>query len=79
MHFKEISSILPGTKDPYSNNPYELFQLRIGYTCGFDPNTEFSRPLLKTHVVCVKKHSNIITTIQWCSTIKNKNTKHTNL
>ena len=44
MHFKEISSILPGTKDPYSNNPYELFQLRIGYTCGFDPNTEFSRP-----------------------------------
>ena len=24
----------------------------ICYTCGFDPNTEFSRHLLKIHVVC---------------------------
>ena len=52
MPFKEVSSILVDTKDSYSNNSYELFQLLIGYTCGFDPNTEFSRPLLKTHVVC---------------------------
>ena len=46
MRFKEVSSILVGTKDSYSNNPYELFLLLIGYTCGFDQNTEFSRPLL---------------------------------
>ena len=44
MPFKEVSSILADTKDSYSNNPYEPFQLLIGYTCGFDPNTEFSLP-----------------------------------
>ena len=51
MSFKGVSSILADTKDNYNNNPYELFQLLIG----FDPNTELSRPLLKTHVVCVEK------------------------
>ena len=55
MTFKEVSSILANTKDYYSNNPYEPFQLLIGYTCGFDPNTESSRSQLKTHVVCVEK------------------------
>ena len=42
-------------QDFYSNNPYEIFQLLIGYSCGFDPTTELSHPLLKTHVVCVVK------------------------
>ena len=37
------------------NNPYVLFQLLIGYTCDFHPNTEFSRPVLKTRVFCVEK------------------------
>ena len=55
MPFKEVSSFLADTKDSYSNNLYELFQLLIGYTCGFDPNTEFSHSLLKTHAVCVEK------------------------
>ena len=55
MPFKKVSSILFDTKDSYSNNSYEPFQSRIGYTCGFDSNTEFSRPLLKTHAVCVEK------------------------
>ena len=55
MSFKEASSILADTKDSYSNNSYEFFQLLIGYTCCFDPNTEFSRPFLKTHAVCVEK------------------------
>ena len=52
MLFKEVFSIFADTKDSYSNNPYELFQLLIGYTCGFDPTTEFSRSLLKANVVC---------------------------
>ena len=47
MPFKEVPSILADTKNSYSNNPYGLFQLLIDYTCGFDPNTEFSRHLLK--------------------------------
>ena len=55
MPFTEVYPILADIKDSYSNNPYELFQLLIGYTCGFDPNTKFSCPLLKTHVVCVEK------------------------
>ena len=55
MSLKEVSSILADTKDSYSNNPYELFQLLIGYTCGCDPNTELSRPFLKTRVDCVEK------------------------
>ena len=55
MAFKEVSAILVNTKDSYSKTPYELFQLLIGYACDLDPNTEFSRPLLKTHVVCVEK------------------------
>ena len=55
MPFKEVSSILADTKDPYSNNPYKPFQLFIGYTCCFDSNTKFSRSFLKTHVVCVEK------------------------
>ena len=59
MPFKQVSSILVDAKDSYCNNPYELFQLLIDYTGGFDPNTEFLRP---THVVCVEKrlhnHSN---------------------
>ena len=55
MPFKEVSSILADTKDSYSNNPYEVFQLLIGRASSFYPNTEFSRPLLKTHVVCVEK------------------------
>ena len=50
MSFKEVFSILPDTKDSHGNNPYE-----VSYTCGFDPNTEFSRPLLKTYLVCVEK------------------------
>ena len=45
MLFKEVCLILADTKDSYSSNPYELFKLLIGYTCGFDPNTEFSDPL----------------------------------
>ena len=49
MPFKKVSSILANIRDSYSDNPYELFQLLIGYTCGFDPNTEFSSPLLKVH------------------------------
>ena len=52
MPFKEVSTILSDTKDSYSSNPYEHFQLFIGCSCGFDPNTKFSRPLLKTHKVC---------------------------
>ena len=32
MPFKEVSSILVDTKDSYSNNPCELYQLLIGYT-----------------------------------------------
>ena len=40
MPFKEVSSIVPDTKDCYSSNPYELFQELIGYTCGFGSNTE---------------------------------------
>ena len=55
MPFKGVSSVLVDTKDSYSNNPYELSQPLIGYTCDFDPKTEFSRLLLKTHVVCVEK------------------------
>ena len=55
MPFKEVSSILGDIKDSYNNNPHELFQLIIGYTCGFDLNTEFSRPLLKKYVLCVEK------------------------
>ena len=55
MPFKEVSSFLPDTRVSYSNYLYELFQILIGYTCGFDPNTEFSHPLLKTHAVCVEK------------------------
>ena len=55
MIFKEVFSILADTKDSYGKNPYEVFQLLIGYTCGFDFNTEFSRLLLKTHVVCAEK------------------------
>ena len=55
MLFKEAFSILGDTKDAHSNNPFELFQLLIGYTCGFDPKTEFSYPLLKALVVCVVK------------------------
>ena len=55
MLFKEDSSILDDTKDAHGNNPFELCQLLIGYTCGFDPKTEFSCPLLKTLVVCVVK------------------------
>ena len=55
MPFKEFSSILADTKDSYSKNTYELFQLLVGHTCRFDPNTEFSRPLSKTHVACVEK------------------------
>ena len=51
MPFKEVSSIPADSKDSYSNNPYE--QLLISYTCGFHLNTEYSRSLLKTHVVCV--------------------------
>ena len=54
MSFKKVSSILGNTKDYYSNYLYEFSQLLIGYTCGFHPNTEFSRPLSKTHVVCVE-------------------------
>ena len=38
--FKKVSSILADTRDSY-NNPNELFQLLIGYTCVFDPNPEF--------------------------------------
>ena len=49
MPFKEVSSILAYTKDSYSNNPHELFQIPIGYTCGFDLNTVLYAPLLKTH------------------------------
>ena len=45
MPFKQVSSILVDAKDSYSNNPYELFQLLIDYTCRFDPNTEFLRPM----------------------------------
>ena len=52
MLFKEALSILGDTKDAHSNNPFEIFQLLIGYTCGFDPKTEFFCPLLKTLVVC---------------------------
>ena len=55
MSFKEVSSILPDTKDSHGNNPYEFVQLLIGYTCDFDPNTEFLRPLLKTYLVYVEK------------------------
>ena len=55
MLFKEVFSFLADTKDSYGKNLYELFQLLIGYTCGFDLNTELSRLLLKTHVVCVEK------------------------
>ena len=40
MLFKEALSILGDTKDAHSNNPFEIFQLLIGYTCGFDPKTE---------------------------------------
>ena len=47
MPFKEVSSILADTKILIVTIPHLL----IGYTCGFDPNTEFSCPLLKTHVV----------------------------
>ena len=53
MPFKEVPSIPADSKDSYSNNPYELFQLLISYICGFHLNTEYSRSLLKTHVVCV--------------------------
>ena len=55
MPFKDVSSILANTRDSCSNNRYELFQLLIGYTCGFGTHTEFSRLLLKTHVVSVEK------------------------
>ena len=55
MPAKDVSSILADTKDSSSNNPYEVFQLLIGYTCRFHPNTEFSHSLLKTSVVCVEK------------------------
>ena len=55
MSFKKLSSILDDAKDSYNNNPYELFQLFIGCTCGFDPNIESPRFLLKTHVVCLEK------------------------
>ena len=55
MSFKEVSSVLVDTKVSYSNNPYELFQLLIGCTYCFDPNTDFSYPLLKTNVACVEK------------------------
>ena len=55
MAFKEVSSIPVNTKDSYSKTLYELFQLLIGYACDLDPNTEFSRPLLKAYVVCVEK------------------------
>ena len=55
MPFKKVFAILSDTKGSYSNNPYEFFQLLIRYTCGFDPNTEFPRPLLKAHVVCIEK------------------------
>ena len=47
MPFKEVSSIPADTKDSYSNNPYELFQLLIGYTCGFDPKYLIVTPLIK--------------------------------
>ena len=49
MPFKEVSSILAYTKDSYSKNSHELFQIPIGYTCGFDLNTVLDAPLLKTH------------------------------
>ena len=32
-----------------------FFQILIGYTCNFDPNTELSGPSLKTHELCVEK------------------------
>ena len=51
----QVSPILVDTKDSYSNNSCKLFQLLIGYTCGFEPNTDFSRPLFKTHIACVEK------------------------
>ena len=37
------------------NNPYELFQLRIGYICRFEPNTELSRPPYQKNVISVEK------------------------
>ena len=40
MVFEEVSSILSDTKDSYSSNPYELFQVLNGCTCGFDPRLE---------------------------------------
>ena len=69
MKSTEVFSIFADTKDSCSNNPHEPFQLPIGFTCGFDPNTEFSRSLLKSPVVCVENNPYIITTVQWCSTI----------
>ena len=50
MLFKDVSSILFDNKDSYSNNPFEPFQPLLAYICGFNPNTEFSRALLKTHI-----------------------------
>ena len=55
MLFKNVSSIPTDTKDSYSNISYELFELLIGYTYSFDLITEFSGPLLKTHIVCIEK------------------------
>ena len=47
MPFKKISLILSDTKDSFGNNLYNYFQLLIGCSYGFDPNTKFWRPLLK--------------------------------
>ena len=55
MVFEEVSSILSDTKDSYSSNPYELFQVVVLVVLTQDLNAKFSRLLLKTHVICWEK------------------------
>ena len=72
MLFKEVSLILADTKDSYSSNPYELFKLLIGYTCGFDPNTEFSYPFTVWNVSKYGVFSGPYSVWMWENTDKKK-------